>query len=543
MSEWVERNLPCPVCPSSDAYSINDKGWGKCFSCGANIKEDEDAEDTQPRRAKVASTGAPLFPTGEIKGLTARQITKETCQKFGYSVSRHKGKLVQLAPYRKKGVITGQKVRGKNKAFMTTGDFKNVELFGQHLWGSGGKKVVITEGEIDCMTVSQLQGNKWPVVSLPTGAQSAVSAVKTNLEWLMQFEQIILMFDNDEAGRTATQEVAEILPTGQAYIAELELKDANEMLLAGKGKDVITAIWNAKAYRPDGIISIDEILDDIEKPIEWGLPWWLERLTAYTYGRRWGELYAFGAGTGIGKTDFMTQQIAYDVKVLGEKAGVIYLEAKPTDTGKRIAGKVDGVRYHVPDEAWDKEQLRKTLGDLKGNVYFYDSWGETDWEVVKAKVRYMATALGVRIFYLDHLTAMADTSNEKESIEQLMKELAGLANELNIMVHFVSHLSTPEGKSHEEGGRVMIKHFKGSRAIGFWSYFMFGLERNQQAEDVNERQVTTLRILKDRYTGQATGELIRLGYTAQTGLLYPMKDADEDPYGFTDESGTSSSDF
>ncbi|KKL71542.1 hypothetical protein LCGC14_2093850, partial [marine sediment metagenome] len=202
---------------------------------------------------------------------------------------------------------------------------------------------------------------------------------------------------------------------------------------------------------------------------------------------RWGELYAFGAGTGIGKTDFMTQQIAYDVKVLGEKAGVIYLEAKPTDTGKRIAGKVDGVRYHVPDEAWDKEQLRKTLGDLKGNVYFYDSWGETDWEVVKAKVRYMATALGVRIFYLDHLTAMADTSNEKESIEQLMKELAGLANELNIMVHFVSHLSTPEGKSHEEGGRVMIKHFKGSRAIGFWSYFMFGLERNQQAEDVNER--------------------------------------------------------
>jgi twinkle protein len=53
----------------------------------------------------------------------------------------------------------------------------------------------------------------------------------------------------------------------------------------------------------------------------------------------------------------------------------------------------------------------------------------------------------------------------------------------NVMLTFVSHLATPEGKPHEEGGRVMIRHFKGSRAIGFWCHFMFGLERNQQDQD------------------------------------------------------------
>ena len=100
-----------------------------------------------------------------------------------------------------------------------------------------------------------------------------------------------------------------------------------------------------------------------------------------------------------------------------------------------------------------------------------------------------------------------------------MKEMATLANELNIIIIFVSHLTTPEGKPHEEGGRVTIRHFKGSRAIGFWSFLMFGLERNQQAEEDTERRTTKLRVLKDRYTGQATGRVFNLIYDADTGLL------------------------
>lgn len=489
-----------------------------------------------------------LIPQGDFRDLNARGITEETCRKFGYFIGRSKGKPVQVAPYRRAGEgIVAQKVRGKSKSFKTTGDFKDVELFGQHLWGEGGRKLIITEGEIDCMTVSQLQGNKWPVVSLPTGAQSATSSIKKNLEWVTTFEEVILMFDEDKPGQEAAQDVAELLPPGKAKIASLTLKDPNEMLLDGRGQDVIKAVWNAKPYRPDGIVSIDEIIDEIERPIEWGDPWFIEELTLRTYGRRLSELYAFGAGTGVGKTDFMTQQIAFDVNVLKKNVGVVYLESKPSETGKRIAGKIDGKRYHIPDEDWDPEQLKKTARHLKGNVFFYDSWGETEWDVVKAKIRYMAVSLGIDRIFLDHLTAMADTSNEKESIEQIMKEMAGLANELNIMIHFVSHLSTPEGKPHEEGGRVMVKHFKGSRSIGFWSYFMFGLERNQQADSIDERQTTTFRILKDRYTGQATGTVIPLGYDVEKGLLFHKTEAkvDDDLYGFADEenSDAAPSDF
>lgn len=477
-----------------------------------------------------------MIPFGEYRALTKRGITEETCKKFGYFIGEYKGEAVQVAPYRNaEGQVIAQKIRTASKQFCTTGDFKNVVLFGQHLWAAGGKRLVITEGEIDCMTVSQVQGNKWPVVSIPNGAQGAVSAIKKSLEWVCSFDEVVIMFDMDEPGQEAAVKVAELLPPGKAKIASLPAKDPNELLQEGKVQEILSAIWQARPYRPDGLVSIDELIDEIEKPVEVGLPWFLPTLTKLTYGRRLGEVYALGAGTGVGKTDFFTQQIAYDVKVLNQHVGVIFLEQRPVESGKRIAGKIDGVRYHVPDAVWDKEQLKRTLESLKGKVTFYDSWGETEWEVVKGKIRYMAVSLGIKLIYLDHLTAMVDTSNEKESLEQIMKEMAGLANELKIIIHFVSHLATPDGKPHEEGGRVMIRHFKGSRAIGFWSYFMFGLERNQQAEDEEERQTTILRILKDRYTGQATGHVILLGYDAETGLLYE-KGTEAGDYGFDNET-------
>lgn len=533
MSEWVTTHGECPKCGSSDAFSVNTEGWGKCFSCDANIKMDGEYEP---------STSAPsnpdLLPFGEYKPLQKRGITLDTCKKFGYFIGTYRGGAVQVAPFRnQEGKVAAQKIRTPSKDFIITGDFKNVQLFGQHLWGSGGKRVVITEGEIDCLTVSQLQGNKWPVVSTPNGVKSAIKSVRANLEWLLSFDEIVVLFDMDDVGIEAAKAVAELLPVGKAKIATLSMKDPNELLMAGKGEEVLQAIWNAKEFRPDGIVDIDEILDDIEKPIERGLPWFLPTLTDKTFGRREGEIYALGAGTGIGKTDLMTQQIAFDVTTLRQRVGVIFLEAKPVEVGKRIAGKIDGARYHIPDSGWDVEQLKVTLSAMKGMVTFYDSWGSSEWEVVSNKIRYMVVSKGIKLIYLDHLTALADTSNEKESIEQIMKEMAGLANELSCIIHFVSHLATPEGKSHEEGGRVSIKHFKGSRSIGFWSFFMFGLERNQQAEDEEERQITTLRILKDRYTGQATGVTIQLGFDTKTGRLYEYES------GYFDEHEESTSDF
>ncbi|BEP42127.1 hypothetical protein GmRootV15_27160 [Variovorax sp. V15] len=506
---------PCAKCGSSDGNALYSDGHAFCFVCSHRTPGDGEAPTTNQRKTRMSDN----LISGEVRALPKRDIREETCAKFGYAVGQFKGATVQIAPYRSKdGDLIAQKLRNADKEFSTLGDFKEVALFGAHLW-SKGKKIVVTEGEIDCMTVAQVQNLKWPVVSVPNGAQGAKKAIARNLDYLNGFEEVIFMFDMDEPGIEAAKECAALLPVGKAKIASLPLKDPNELLLAGRGDEIVQAMWNAKDYRPDGLLSFDDVIDRIKAPVQHGLPWFLEELTELTYGRRYGEVYTFGAGTGVGKTDLFTQQIAYDMDVLGLQVGLIFLETPAAELGKRIAGKKMRRLFHIPDSGWTQEELDAGSEWLRNKGSLYDSFGQTEWEVVKGHIRYMATALGIRGFYVDHLTAMADTADEKGSLEQIMKELAGLAQELGIMVHLVSHLTTPEGKPHEEGGRVMIRHFKGSRAIGFWSHFMFGLERDQQNEDPEVRKLTTFRCLKDRFTGRSTGATLTLTYDRDTGLL------------------------
>tara|TARA_Y100000310_G_scaffold9218_1_gene9661 strand:- start:117 stop:1115 length:999 start_codon:yes stop_codon:yes gene_type:complete len=315
-----------------------------------------------------------------------------------------------------------------------------------------------------------------------------------------------------------------MLKPGKAKVALLPLKDASEMLQQGREAELKQALWDAQTFRPDGIRELDEeLIEQVCAETAQGDSWPWKWLTEQTYGRRLGEVYALGAGTGIGKTDVFTQIIAHVTHDLKKPAACFFLEQQPAETVKRIAGKIAGVRFHLPDGSWTREQLTDVVTDMQseGTLHLYDNFGATDWDAIKAAIKSLAFADGVQDFFLDHLTALASTEDdERKALAKIMTELAMLAQECRVRIHFISHLATPEGKPHEEGGRVMVRHFKGARDIGFWSHYMIGLERNQQAEDEVERRTTTLRILKDRYTGQATGKTMRLVYDLDDGRLH-----------------------
>lgn len=475
------------------------------------------------------------FIRGEYEALQVRGISVEVCKKFHYQVGEvpedhpmkaWRGRDVHIENFYEDNELVGQKLRDKDKNFSVIGDVKN-RLWGKDTAPPGSKLLVITEGAIDCMSYSEAR-KTWPCLSIPNGTQSAKGTITANIEYLETFDKVVLCFDNDKAGKDALEECKGLLSPGKMFIGNLssEYKDFNEALKAGDIKTIMNAVLSAESVRPDGLVEVDDILEEAMKPVEWGLPWFIDELTKLTYGRRYGETYGLGAGTGVGKTDVFTEQIAYDVNTLKLNVGVLFLEQKPSESVKRLAGKIGNKRFHVPDGGWTPDELVAACQPLRGHVTFYDSFGETEWKQVKLRIRHMSLSKGIKIFYLDHLTAMADTSDEKGSIEQIMKEMAGMANELGLIIHFISHLSTPDGTSHEEGGRVMIKHFKGSRSIGFWCMLMIGLERSQQDEDEDARHTTTMRILKDRYTGQATGHTIMLGYDAETGRIFPKDGPD-----------------
>jgi twinkle protein len=86
-----------------------------------------------------------------------------------------------------------------------------------------------------------------------------------------------------------------------------------------------------------------------------------------------------------------------------------------------------------------------------------------------------------------------------------------------------------------------MRHFKGARAIGFWCHAAFGIERNQQAEDPEERHITTLRNVKNRLFGHLTGETFQLCYNPNTGCLSEIHGSPVDTPVFADETQDPSS--
>ena len=525
----TKTHCPCDDCGSTDALAIYDDGHSYCFSCGSHTPQEKVKKEYQhsykvvkPPFKSVKHT----FLNGDATALPARGLSLDTCVKFGYISAEYNGEKVQVATYRKGGEIVGQKIRTKKKDFRWIGS-KEPGLYGQHLWKAGGKKIVITEGEIDCLTVSQLQQHKWPVVSLPHGCASAKKAIKAELEYLESFEEVVLMFDMDEPGQKAAHECLGLLSPGKAKIASLPLKDPNEMLQAGKGNDVINAIWQAREYLPSGIVDASSMWEDLNEPIKAGLSYPWEKLTELTYGIRTGELITLGAGTGLGKTTCLKQIAHHLLTVHKEKVGLLFLEESNKMTLTSLMSIELKKALHVPgvfeDESVKKATFERLFSD--SNLYLYNHFGSTNFDDIKLKIRFLVVSCGVKYIFLDHVTALTSggkQTDERKEIDRIMTEIASSVHELDYTLFMISHLNTPETGAHEEGGRVTIRQFRGSRSIGQWSSFVFALERNQQAEDVDIRHTSTFRILKDRFSGESTGATFELKFDSNTQQLHEV---------------------
>lgn len=183
----------CEKCGSSDANAIYSDGGSYCFSCSTASKGDG---ETRQRVTEEQKAWEPL--QGRYEALKTRGIDKETCEAWGYQVGEFSDKPCHIANYRDaQGKLVCQKVRLPGKDFPTLGQRKDKPLYGQWRYQSG-KHLVITEGEIDALSVSQAVGLKWAVVSLPDGAQSAEKAIAKAYDWLNNFERIVLMLDMED---------------------------------------------------------------------------------------------------------------------------------------------------------------------------------------------------------------------------------------------------------------------------------------------------------------------------------------------------------
>lgn len=474
-----------------------------------------------------------LIQDGEAKTLGKRKITLETTKRWGYQVGKFKDRPVQIANYKDNdGNTVAQKIRFPNKDFLFIGDTKAAGLYGQWLWRDGGKRVVVTEGELDALSVSQVIGKTWPVVSVPTGSKGAKKAIQKELEWLCKFDSVILMFDNDDAGRTAMKECAALFPAGKAKIASLPLKDANDMLVSGQTKELSNAMFEAKSYRPDGIVNGSELWDVVTKEDDTqSLEYPYAGLNSKTLGIRKGEIVTVTAGSGIGKSQ-LCREFAHFLLQQGESVGYIALEESVKRTSLGLMALAINKPLHLGNTEVNEKELKEafdnTLGT--GRVYMYDHWGSTDSDNLMDKIRYLANGCNCGWIVLDHISIVVsgmEGGDERRMIDNTMTKLRTLVEEVKVGLILVSHLKRPEGKGHEEGARTTLAQLRGSAGIAQLSDIVLGCERDQQDKEMNN--ITVVRVLKNRWTGE-TGVACLLEYDKNTGRMNELaaSDLDED---------------
>lgn len=514
------RHLPCSNCESSDANSEYDDGHQYCFSCQTYVPGDGTA--TSKEESKVTT---PKQVNGDYMRLNSRKISAETCEFYNYAVGTWNGEPSQFAQYYDtSGKPSGVKVRMKNKKFMWQGTQPGT-FFGQQKFSSG-KMLVITEGEIDAMSYAETHSCRWPTVSIPNGAQSATSVFKRNLEWLGGFEKIILMFDQDEAGRKAAEECAILLPPGKASIAQLSMKDPSDVLVNGDKEELQRAAWNAKAYIPGGLVKGEdlwEVITDVPEVIALDYPW--VNMQGKTRGFRMGELVTLTAGTGIGKSQ-VCREIAYQFSQQENKVAYFALEESVRKTALSFMSIHMGTPLFDLEENFAQitEETMKSAFDASvgnGNLVLFDHFGSLQSERLITKIRYAIKALDCKIVVLDHLSIVVSEfadSFERTAIDVTMTKLRALVEETGCGMILVSHLKRSDGRAHEEGGNVSLAQLRGSHGIAQLSDMCIGLERSQQA-DGDEKYLTHIRILKNRYTGE-TGPSGFLRFHPETGRLH-----------------------
>ena len=537
-SSEFQYHTACPKCGSSDANGVYDDGSSYCFSCNTYFKSTEGGEQRVSKKHKAPAE----FVEGEIKMLKARNVNEATCSRYGYKVGVHKGEAVQVAPYFWDGEMVAQHLRFPDKRFAWVGDVSKLQLFGQQRFKAKGKRLVITEGEIDAMSISQAFQNKWEVVSVPNGASNAHKYVAQNLEFCMGYPEVVIAFDNDTPGREASERVALLFKPGQAKIVHWEdgIKDANDLLKAGRVKDITIAIYEAKVWRPDGIVNGSELKAAMENrfdldPTVGAYPLPYPKLNSTTYGLRKSELWTFTAGSGLGKSTVVAE-IAYDLLKQGLKIGYVALEENNEFSAERMMSIHLNKRLHLDRTGVSKEEymdaFEATAGS--GRFFLYDHFGSLESDNLMSKIRYLAVGCECDFIVIDHISITVsgisheEGGDERRIIDNLMTDLSSLTEESGVGILIVSHLrKKSQGKAHEEGGEVSPSELRGSGSIYQLSNRVIALVRNPQ--DDAEKNIATLKVMKDRFTGRS-GTVDTLQYNEETGRLLAVDKDDVDNF-------------
>lgn len=540
MGMSFDKHGPCSKCGSKDNVAWYDDGHGYCNGCHHYYPPEDGAYHPGKERGKQLPNPDITPLTDVFRGIPRRGLSEDAIKKFQIDVNLDKTKdVAHRYPYFKNGKHIANKVRMRSdKKFYWEGDPSDAELFGQHLFPTGcAKSVTLTEGELDAPSGWTLLGSRYPVVSVLSGG-GAVADCKRNYEYLNGYDEIVIVFDKDEAkqrpdgssfypGQENAKKVAELFAPGKCRILTLQHgKDPNDY----RQHDIDPKIfvgewWKAPRFTPDGLVMGPDIWDKIKnRPQHFQTPYPFKGIDAMTYGIRLSEFVVINAPTGVGKTSIL-KEIEYglltnpEVVEKGYGVGFLHLEELDTDLALGLMSIHDSKPYHLPDTPRTEEELVAAYDAVINTprVVIYDHFGSNEIEAILSRVRHMA-ALGCKYIVLDHLSIVVSdqAGDERKQLDEITTKLKTFCMETNVALIAVIH----------QNRQGLIR---GTAGVEQLANIILRLERNLVDPDPWRRNITKVYVEKNRFSGR-TGPASWLFYDDVTGRLRELEDTEAAKY-------------
>jgi twinkle protein len=423
----------------------------------------------------------------------------------------------------------GYKVRVLPKDFNSKGCIGKVSgLYGIHLY-SGGKRIIITEGEEDTHAVQAAWYRKYkkfyPVVSL-RGAGITKDLIEERTK-LRKFDEVVLWLDSDKHGEKAVKDAAKIIGYDKVKIVKASEKDASDLWRKNKD-EVLIAVYNATEYTPAGILNKDDLWKQLEAYNEIEsvpYPSFMEGLNSKLRGMRFGEITLWTSGTGSGKSTLLREIAVHLLETTKERLGIVSLEESPAETARKMAGMA--INKNPAKEEIPIDELKVGFDAVFGDdrVMVLDHQGSISDGSVMDFLEYMCLS-GCKYIFIDHITILASEGTEglsgNEAIDKIMNDMLRLVKKYNVWIGLISHLRKTDNKSRsfEEGKLPGMDDIRGSGSIKQISMDIIAFARNVSADNEEKRNTIYTKVLKCRYTG-LTGPSGSFRYDFDTGRLSP----------------------
>lgn len=383
--------------------------------------------------------------------------------------------------------------------------------------------LLICEGEPDCL--SAIEAGFKNAVSVPLGS-SNLHWIDENLEWLDQFESIIICADNDDAGVKMQKECVPRLGSWRTKVVDIPAvpigntgrvtKDLNEILyVCGKDK-VLELILDAKDSPVPSVADLSDVEPTEYEDVD-GVTTGLKAIDDELMRLFFGTLTIVSGQPGSGKSSLLTQLACNSLdNDIGmwlfsgelpngvEKSWFNYIFAGPRNITDAIS------RRGNPYKKISTTTLAEINKTYKGRWHIYRDDYDNTLDKLIASMTDIVRKYGARCLILDNFMCIDTETSEEELRSQTdtIKKLIEFAKKYQVAVILVCH-----PRKMDAGTNVGIYDIAGTSNIVNLAHRTIGLRRVTDAERENAAKYSEKRrqllkydvivtIVKDRMFGR-----------------------------------------